>query len=99
MPVPTGKIRIPGASSCYLLIRNNAFVVEDRWTARQMDEVARVVSSIIANAQSGKLPRGFDLMEVLPSRAEPRAICIWKAESREALESLLVQSTLSPVAR
>lgn len=65
------------------------FVVQHEWDSAKTREVVPVVSGIISNARSGKLPTGFSLLSVLLSKEAPRAYCIWQSESKESLEQLL----------
>ncbi|MDG6900625.1 MAG: hypothetical protein JRM80_01490 [Nitrososphaerota archaeon] len=65
------------------------FVVQHEWDSAKTNDVVSVVSGIISNAKSGKLPKGFSLQRVLLSKDAPRAYCVWQSESKESLERLL----------
>lgn len=65
------------------------FVVQHEWDSARTDDVVSVVSGIISNAKSGKLPKGFGLQRVLLSKDAPKAYCVWQSESKESLEQLL----------
>lgn len=68
------------------------FVVEHGWDSAKTGEVVSVVSRIIENAKSGKLPAGVNLLEVILSKEAPRAHCVWESESRASLEELLASA-------
>jgi hypothetical protein len=65
------------------------FVVQHEWDHAKTNEVVPVVSGIIENSKTGKLPKGFNLLGVMMSKDSPKAYCIWQSESKEALEQLL----------
>jgi hypothetical protein len=78
-------------------MNTKTFVVQHEWDSAGTGEVVPVVSGIIANAKSGKLPSGFNLLGVLLSKESPRAYCVWQSESKESLEQLL--ASVSPPTR
>ena len=73
------------------------FVVQHEWDSSKIDQVVPVVSKIIENAKSGKLPAGFNLLGAMLSKEAPRAYCIWQSESKASLEGLL--SSVNPPTR
>jgi hypothetical protein len=46
---------------------------------------------MLENADLGTLPEGVDLMSTCTSTDTARALCLWRAPSREALDGLLDQ--------
>ncbi|MDG6905105.1 MAG: hypothetical protein JRN20_04890 [Nitrososphaerota archaeon] len=65
------------------------YLVQHEWAADKSDDVKAIVSSIIENDRTGKLPRGYSLLGVLLSKDQPKAQCVWQAESQSGLEGLL----------
>ena len=65
------------------------FLVQHEWDSAKTGAVVPVVSGIIENAKSGKMPKRFHLLGVLLSKEAPRAYCVWQSESKESLEQLL----------
>lgn len=65
------------------------FVVQHEWDGARTNEVVPVVSGIIENSKAGKLPKGFNLLGVMLSKDSPKAYCVWRSESKQALEKLL----------
>ena len=78
-------------------MNGKTFIVRHEWDSAKTDEVVPVVSKIIENARSGRLPAGFSLLEVMISKEAPKAYCVWQSESRASLESLL--SSVNPPTR
>lgn len=73
------------------------FLVQHEWDSSKTNEVVPVVSKIIENVRSGRLPAGFDLLQVLLSKDAPRAYCVWQSESKALLEGLI--SSVNPPTR
>ena len=73
------------------------FVVQHEWDSANTGQVVPVVSKIIENARSGKLPAGFSLLGVMLSKEAPKAYCLWQSESKASLEGLL--SSVNPPTR
>ncbi len=73
------------------------YLVEHEWERNRSDEVKSIVSGIIDNDRKGKLPSGFSLLGVMLSKDEPRAFCVWEAESKTGLEGLL--KSVNPATR
>jgi hypothetical protein len=65
------------------------YVVQHEWDGSKANQVVPVVSGIIENSKTGKLPKGFSLLGVMLSKDSPNAYCVWQAESKQALEQLL----------
>ncbi|HZW56672.1 MAG TPA: hypothetical protein VFF30_10330 [Nitrososphaerales archaeon] len=65
------------------------YLVQHEWEANRSNEVKSIVSQIIENDRAGKLPAGYGLLGVMLSKDEPRAYCVWEAESKSGLEGLL----------
>ncbi|MDG7016660.1 MAG: hypothetical protein JRM82_04710 [Nitrososphaerota archaeon] len=70
-------------------MNTKTFVVQHEWDEAKTSEVVPVVSGIITNAKSGKLPSGFNLLGVMLAKEAPKAYCVWQSESKESLEQLL----------
>ncbi len=73
------------------------FIVQHEWDSAKTGEVVPVVSKIVENAQSGRLPAGFNLLGVMLSKEAAKAYCIWQSESKSSLEGLL--SSVNPPTR
>jgi hypothetical protein len=67
-------------------MNTKTFVVQHEWDSMKTSEVVAVVSKIIENSKTGKLPEGFDLLRVMLSKEAPKAYCVWQAESKASLE-------------
>ncbi|MDG6998374.1 MAG: hypothetical protein JRN15_04580 [Nitrososphaerota archaeon] len=65
------------------------YLVNHEWNASRSDEVKSVVSSIIEKERNSSLPSGFHLLWVMLSSTQPRAYCVWEAQSKRVLEDLL----------
>lgn len=65
------------------------YLVQHEWERNRSDEVKSIVSGIIVNDRTGKLPSGYNLLGVILSKEEPKAFCVWEAESKSGLEGLL----------
>ncbi len=96
--VPASAGRSPIRGPVVLSLMNaKTFIVQHEWDSSRTGEVVPVVSKVIENAQSGKLPAGFNLLGVLLSKEAPKAYCVWKSESKASLEGLL--SSVNPPTR
>lgn len=65
------------------------YLVQHEWEHNRSNEVKAVVSQIIENDRSGKLPNGYGLIGVMLSKEELKALCVWQAESKAGLEDIL----------
>ena len=65
------------------------YMVQHEWETSRSEEVKSIVSQIIENDRSGKLPKGYALLDVMLSKEAPKAFCVWEAESKSGLEGLL----------
>lgn len=65
------------------------YLVQHEWEVERSEDVKAIVSAIIENDRAGKLPPGYNLLGVMLSKDQPRAQCVWEAESRSGLEGLL----------
>lgn len=65
------------------------YLVQHEWEANKSNDVKAIVSKIIENDRTGKLPRGYSLLGVILSKDQPKAYCVWEAESKSGLERLI----------
>jgi hypothetical protein len=65
------------------------YLVQHEWETSKSNDVKAIVSTIVENDRTGKLPRGYSLLGVMLSKDQPRAYCVWEAESKSGLEGLL----------
>ena len=65
------------------------YLVQHEWDPNRSNEVKSIVSQIIENDRAGRLPKGFGLLGAMVSKEEPKAFCVWEAESKSGLEGLL----------
>jgi hypothetical protein len=65
------------------------YLVQHEWETSKSNEVKSIVSQVVENDRTGKLPHGYNLLSVMLSKDEPRAFCLWQAESKSGLEGLL----------
>jgi hypothetical protein len=65
------------------------YLVEHEWEVSKSKEVRAMVSQIAENDRTGRLPQGYGLLGVMLSKEEPKAFCVWQADSKSGLEGLL----------
>ena len=63
--------------------------MQHEWETSKSNDVKAIVSAIVENDRTGKLPPGYNLLGVMLSKDQPRAYCVWEAESKSGLEGLL----------
>jgi len=65
------------------------FLIEHRWDEGRSEEAKSLVSKIVDMAATGKLPRGYRLLNVVLNKEDRCAECLWEAPSRSELENLV----------
>ena len=66
-------------------------IVQHTWKKENADAAFAAVKTIVGMAQSGKLPAGYTLASVKVVAGDNRALCSWRAPSKQALEELVGQ--------
>jgi hypothetical protein len=65
------------------------YLVQHEWKPERSEEVKAVVSGVIEKERTRRLPDGHQLIGVMLSANEPKALCVWESKSRSELEGLL----------
>lgn len=65
------------------------YLVQHEWKSEKSEEVKSIVSAIINKERNRQLPNGHQLIGVMLSSSEPKAMCVWEATSKSDLEGLL----------
>jgi hypothetical protein len=65
------------------------YLVQHEWKPEKSEEVKTIVSGIIEKERSRTLPDGHQLIGVMLSAKEPKALCVWESRSKSELEGLL----------
>lgn len=65
------------------------YLVEHEWERKKSQEVQSVVGGIIEKERKRQLPEGHQLIGIMLSASEPKALCLWQSKSKEELEQLL----------